>query len=429
MVSEVGSPRKMKTRTRPNMDWAVDARLPQRYKEWRREVRNELRLSMAEDSDKTELWACTYVVVCSGEQGEDILQQAGMLGETNDHKKIFKAFDNFVDMLRECQRLKNSDCTSAKILELARQAEYRETTASRIATTIRANPTRNSLTDLSASEMPIHQFSSTNRLGYYFDIHALDRLVEIGDSSHFESLDGSTHFLPQFLTSPRLEVKSCQDFYDDSYTSIDEPFWFFEALFDRVYNFQHPNQTNKDINNVELATEEEFNITVSYLNGEYFNLKENLVTLNAMAGKVRTCVTKYSSSLKIFRERVSNVKLSDVSLSSILQEDEQLVLIRESRLKVSALKDDLASNKKSAFDLNSQFQTIRTDIDEARRTLYHTIQQQLISTRQSPLKSPRKFCTWLIFITLRYLSVVYCERDCSFWNNVILLVHESFSSS
>ncbi|ELT87382.1 hypothetical protein CAPTEDRAFT_207587 [Capitella teleta] len=34
---------------------------------------------MAEDSDKTELWACTYVVVCSGEQGEDILQQAGML--------------------------------------------------------------------------------------------------------------------------------------------------------------------------------------------------------------------------------------------------------------------------------------------------------------------------------------------------------------
>ncbi|ELU15345.1 hypothetical protein CAPTEDRAFT_214255 [Capitella teleta] len=175
----------MNTRTRPNIDWAVDARLPQRYKEWRREVRNELRLSMAEDSDKTELWAFTYVVVCSGEQGEDILQQAGMLGETNDHKKIFKAFDNFVtpsshycdrrdvkqlllgnlllvglshrDMLRECQRLKNSDCTSAKILELACQAEYRQTTASRIATTIRANPTPNSSTDLSASEMPIHQ--------------------------------------------------------------------------------------------------------------------------------------------------------------------------------------------------------------------------------------------------------------------------------
>ncbi|ELU01549.1 hypothetical protein CAPTEDRAFT_201809 [Capitella teleta] len=179
MVSEVGS-RKMNTRTRPNMDWAVDARLPQRYKEWRRKVRNELRLSMAEDSDKTELWACTSVVVCSGEQGEDILQQAGMLCETNDHKKIFKVFDNFVtpsshyiedcidyfymkqgdlsisefqskaekliervipsykasstithadvkqlllrnlllvglshrDMLRECQRLKNSDCTT-----------------------------------------------------------------------------------------------------------------------------------------------------------------------------------------------------------------------------------------------------------------------------------------------------------------------------
>ncbi|ELU02417.1 hypothetical protein CAPTEDRAFT_208841 [Capitella teleta] len=61
------------------MDRAVDARLPQRYKEWRREVRNELRLSIAKDSDKTEMWACTNVVVCSWEQGEDILQQAGML--------------------------------------------------------------------------------------------------------------------------------------------------------------------------------------------------------------------------------------------------------------------------------------------------------------------------------------------------------------
>ncbi|ELT97729.1 hypothetical protein CAPTEDRAFT_210120 [Capitella teleta] len=184
-----------------------------------------------ENSNKTELWACTYVVVCSGEQGKDILQQAGMLGETNDHKKIFKAFDNFVtlsshyiedcidyfymkqgdlsisefqskaeklieriipsykasstithadvkqlllrnlllvglsyrDMLRECQRLKNSDCTSEKILELARQAEYHETTASRIATTIQANPTPNSLTDLFASEMPIHQ----SRMAYH----------------------------------------------------------------------------------------------------------------------------------------------------------------------------------------------------------------------------------------------------------------------
>ncbi|ELU10588.1 hypothetical protein CAPTEDRAFT_194055 [Capitella teleta] len=139
---------------------------------------------MADDSNKTELWACTYVVVCSGEQGENILQQAGMLGETNDHKKILKAFDNCEDcidyfnmkqgdpsisefqnvkqlllrnlllvglshrdVLRECQRLKNSDCTSEKILELARQARYRETTASRIDTTIRANPIPNSLTD------------------------------------------------------------------------------------------------------------------------------------------------------------------------------------------------------------------------------------------------------------------------------------------
>ncbi|ELT91329.1 hypothetical protein CAPTEDRAFT_211404 [Capitella teleta] len=35
---------------------------------------------MAEDSNKTELWACAYVIVCSGEQNEDTLQQVGMLG-------------------------------------------------------------------------------------------------------------------------------------------------------------------------------------------------------------------------------------------------------------------------------------------------------------------------------------------------------------
>ncbi|ELU18155.1 hypothetical protein CAPTEDRAFT_229395 [Capitella teleta] len=226
-------------------------------------------------------------------------------------------------------------------------------------------------------------YRSLGNLIKLIEIDALDRLVEIGDSGHFKSLDGSEQLLPQFLTSPRLEVNSCQNLYDDRYASIIEPFLFFEALLDRFYSIQHPNQTNIDINDVELETEDEFNATVSYMIEEYFSLKEKLVTLNVMADKIKTCVTKYSSSLNLFRDRVSNIKLSDVSLSSILQEDEQLFLIRESRLKVSALKDDLASNKKSVFDLNSQFQTISVDIDEARSTLYNTIQQQLISTQQS----------------------------------------------
>ena len=53
---------------RPEMDWSVDAELPQRFKVWKRQVTSELRLQMAADPNKQQLWACTYVIVCAGEQ-------------------------------------------------------------------------------------------------------------------------------------------------------------------------------------------------------------------------------------------------------------------------------------------------------------------------------------------------------------------------
>ena len=78
------------------MDWSMDAELPQRFKVWKRQVTSELRLQMAADPKKQQLWACTYVIVCAGEQGENVIQQAKLLEETEDHTKILGALDEFV---------------------------------------------------------------------------------------------------------------------------------------------------------------------------------------------------------------------------------------------------------------------------------------------------------------------------------------------
>ena len=51
---------------------------------------------MAADPKKQQLWACTYVIVCTGEQGENVIQQAKLLEETEDHTKILGALDEFV---------------------------------------------------------------------------------------------------------------------------------------------------------------------------------------------------------------------------------------------------------------------------------------------------------------------------------------------
>ena len=81
---------------RPEMDWSMDAELPQRFKVWKRQVTSELRLQIAADPKKQQLWACTYVIVCVGEQGENVIQQAKLLEETEDHTKILGALDEFV---------------------------------------------------------------------------------------------------------------------------------------------------------------------------------------------------------------------------------------------------------------------------------------------------------------------------------------------
>ena len=81
---------------RPEMDWSMDAELPQRYKVWKRQVTSELRLQMAEDPNKQQLWPCTYIIVCAGEQGENVIQQAKLLEEKEDYTKILDVLDEFV---------------------------------------------------------------------------------------------------------------------------------------------------------------------------------------------------------------------------------------------------------------------------------------------------------------------------------------------
>ena len=80
----------------PGLDWSMDAELPQRYKVWKRQVTSELRLQMAKDTNKQQLWACTYIIVCAGEQGENVIQQAKLLEEKEDYTKILDVLDEFV---------------------------------------------------------------------------------------------------------------------------------------------------------------------------------------------------------------------------------------------------------------------------------------------------------------------------------------------
>ena len=51
---------------------------------------------MAEDTNKQQLWACTFIIVCAGEQGENVIQQAKLLEKKEDYTKILDVLDEFV---------------------------------------------------------------------------------------------------------------------------------------------------------------------------------------------------------------------------------------------------------------------------------------------------------------------------------------------
>lgn len=195
---------------RPEMDWTMDPELPHRFRQWKREVKNEILLQTAEDSDnKKAAYACTYVIVCAGEQGEQILTENGLIGERKDFNKIITCLEssvtpssNFLEdsvnyfymkqgdssvrqfqrelehliermipnydptttlthkemkalllrnallvglrdktVLKDCHKLRREECTAKKILDMAYQAEIRDTANKRIARNFTATST------------------------------------------------------------------------------------------------------------------------------------------------------------------------------------------------------------------------------------------------------------------------------------------------
>ena len=61
------------------------------------------------------------------------------------------------DVLKQCQTLKSDTCTAEHLLNLARQAEYRDTTALRITKTVTTNAHAHTLQD--NSELSLHQMN------------------------------------------------------------------------------------------------------------------------------------------------------------------------------------------------------------------------------------------------------------------------------
>ena len=82
---------------RLSIDWTADPDLPNRFKVWKKQIQDEVRLLMADDPDKKKAYACTYVSVCAGEQGEDILRKANMDKEREDYTKMLTELEKFIN--------------------------------------------------------------------------------------------------------------------------------------------------------------------------------------------------------------------------------------------------------------------------------------------------------------------------------------------
>ena len=58
---------------RPSIDWSQDTELPERFKQWKFEVKNELKLFKGEG--KKELYLQNYIEVCAGKVGQEMLEE------------------------------------------------------------------------------------------------------------------------------------------------------------------------------------------------------------------------------------------------------------------------------------------------------------------------------------------------------------------
>ncbi|ELT89979.1 hypothetical protein CAPTEDRAFT_212796 [Capitella teleta] len=183
------------------------------------------------DSSKGEAYACTMALVCAGEQGEGIIDQAGLSGKRSDHMNLIKCLEDHVipsmhhiedcvnyffckqgdmsirqyqsefekliermipnydaskkithlelkqfllrnlllvglkhrDVLKDCQMLKEKDCTAEHIIQLVLRAEYRETANTRMSKTVNSSSASTALQDImSGSTTHVKRISPFN---------------------------------------------------------------------------------------------------------------------------------------------------------------------------------------------------------------------------------------------------------------------------
>ena len=84
---------------RPSLDWTPDSKLPNRFAYWKAEVEDELLLFEADG--KSPKYLCSYVKVCAGERGKEILKDLKVDNEDKDYAKVLNSLEKSVKPTNE----------------------------------------------------------------------------------------------------------------------------------------------------------------------------------------------------------------------------------------------------------------------------------------------------------------------------------------
>ena len=84
---------------RPHLDWTPDTKLSQRFATWKAEIEDEVLLF--EGEDKPSKYICNYVKVCSGERGKAICRELKVDAEVKDYRAILNALETKVKPANE----------------------------------------------------------------------------------------------------------------------------------------------------------------------------------------------------------------------------------------------------------------------------------------------------------------------------------------
>jgi hypothetical protein len=217
------------------------------------------------------------------------------------------------------------------------------------------------------------------------NLNAFDRLVEIVDTTPFEIVDYDETLLPRFLTSPRERVLACQEVVENDNLAItlDEPVRRFHEILESFYPLTPGARYIEDVFPENFTDFQ----TSFVLYERRTEIRQDIVTLNNISSVTKECMQKYGVSLAKYKKRVDEISLSDVVVSNVLFETEELAGIRESKRKLKTLFDDFAGNTKSVYDIKEEIVEIGEFVEEARSTLYNSIQLKMVEPLTAALKT------------------------------------------